>query len=336
MDQNKTILTGKGISIGYKKNNKTIEVAGPLSFDLKKGKLTCLLGPNGVGKSTLIRSIMGQIPCLAGEVLFREKPIQEHSAKSLARQMSVVLTDKITAGNLTVGQLVSLGRTPFTNWLGDLTTGDKKAITQAMEATKTLYLRDYLISEISDGQLQKVMIARALAQDGDLIILDEPTAHLDLINRYEIMHLLREITQQQNKTILVVTHDLDIAIDSADELWLMQCGEPLICGCPEDLILSGEINRLLPNQKLIFDPNSGKIRSTKVKKYPNVIGPEPYSSWLKQALSKNNIPLPQDYSIYIKTTPLQFKLQKGDQTLFSKDQIASLIEILKGLPQRKD
>ncbi|WP_186758415.1 ABC transporter ATP-binding protein [Echinicola salinicaeni] len=330
MKAESTILEGKLVSIGYTKSNSTNILAESLSFQLKKGKLTCLLGPNGVGKSTLVKTILGQIPSLSGDISFLNKNINHYPAKSLAQNISVVLTDKITGGNLTVQQLVSLGRTPFTNWLGKLTPEDNKIILDALKATKTYYLKDQFISEISDGQLQKVMIARALAQDGNLIILDEPTAHLDLVNRYEIMHLLRDITQEQGKSILIVTHDLDIAIETADELWIMQCGSPLLCGTPEDLILSGGINQLLPNEQLIYDPGLGKIRPTQISSYPNIQGPDHIKQWLKLALQKNHIQLPDDLKIEIKVSPLTFNLTKNQSTQVA-DNIEKTIQLIQQL-----
>ena len=322
------ILQGKEVSIGYKKRQAVHTVGHALSFDLKKGQLTCLLGPNGVGKSTLIKTIMGQIPSLSGTINFLGTNIKAHHPKNLAKKISVVLTDKVSAGNLTVQQLVSLGRTPFTNWLGKLTEEDQQIVEEALRSTKTYYLKDQLISEVSDGQLQKVMIARALAQDGELIILDEPTAHLDLINRYEIMHLLKEITEKREKTILVITHDLEIAIETADELWIMQCGEPLLFGAPEDLIISGKINQLIPSQQLTFDPNLGKIRPTNKMEYTTIAGPPNITHWLKLALEKNHIHLTDDISILALEDPSGFKVSGKD---FAKEfpNIHSLILFLK-------
>lgn len=270
MDKANYILEGKNVAIGYRKGKYPLKVSEHLDFQLSAGKLTCLLGPNGVGKSTLIKTLMGQLPPLAGDITFAGIPLHQQHPRQLAQKISVVLTDRITAGNLTVQQLVALGRTPFTNWLGKLSSEDQHIIKEALQATKTLYLKDQLISEISDGQLQKVMIARALAQDGQLIILDEPTAHLDLINRYETMHLLREITKRQGKSILVVTHDLEIAVETADHLWIMQCGEPLTTGTPEDLIISDKINLLTTGSGLAFDKNTGKIRLTSPRDLINI------------------------------------------------------------------
>ncbi|GAB3648910.1 ABC transporter ATP-binding protein [Echinicola sediminis] len=312
MENEANILQGKGISIGYRKGKSFHTVAEDLSFGLKKGKLTCLLGPNGVGKSTLIKTVMGQIPSLSGKIDFLGSDIKNHSTKFISKKISVVLTDKVSAGNLSVHQLVSLGRTPFTNWLGKLTDEDQNIVDKALRVTKTHYLKDQLISEVSDGQLQKVMIARALAQDGELIILDEPTAHLDLINRYEIMHLLREITERQGKSILVITHDLEIAIETADELWIMQCGEQLLVGPPEDLIINGDINRLIPGHQLTFDPELGKIRPFSSYQYKNIEGPSKISQWLKLALEKNHLELPESIKITASSSPALFKVQGPD------------------------
>ncbi|WP_200980254.1 ABC transporter ATP-binding protein [Echinicola sp. 20G] len=327
MVKDKHILTGQNVSIGYKKGKSFKKIGTSLTFELQKEKLTCLLGPNGVGKSTLIKTIMGQLPSLEGSINFGHLPVQEIDAKSLAKKISVVLTDRISPGNLSVEQLVSLGRTPFTNWIGKLTPEDKEMVVEAMKATKTYYLKDQLVSELSDGQLQKVMIARALAQDGDLIILDEPTAHLDLVNRYEIMHLLREVTQNKHKSILVITHDLDIAIETSDELWIMQCGDPLLCGTPEDLILSGKINKLLPSDELSFDSNTGKIRPKSFPLSPSIKGPQPITQWLNLALQKNSISLSEETSIHVTEAPLTFEISRPN-LIFKAKSIQEVIHFL--------
>ncbi len=293
-----TILSATELSLGYSKGVKTNVIAENISFSLEKGKLTCLLGPNGVGKSTLIKTIMGQIPALKNQVYLDKKPSISLSKKELSKRIAVVLTEKISSANLTVGQIVALGRIPHTGWLGSLSKSDQEKVAYAINATHINYIQERPLSELSDGQLQKVMIARALAQDGEILILDEPTAHLDLINRYEIMHLLRDIAIKENKAILVVTHDLDIAIDTADEFWLMQCGMPLVCGSPEDLILNGQINLLLPTTNLRFEKISGKVEETSRFVFPPIEGPEEAVKWVQSALRKNRIQL-NGYSVSI-------------------------------------
>ena len=286
-----------------------------------------MLGPNGVGKSTLLKAILGQNPPLDGELRFRDQPITDFDRETLSKKISVVLTDKITSGNLTVAQLVALGRIPHTGWLGRLQEEDRIKVEQAIQATKIGYLHDRRLSELSDGQLQKVMIARALAQDGDLLILDEPTAHLDLINRFEIMHLLKDIAHRQGKSVLVVTHDLEIAIETADQFWLMQCGFPLTAGMPEDLILSGKINRLLPDEQLSFDVKTGKIQARMADTDYAIEGPGEIVQWVKKALEKVVVER-RDFRIIVSKNPLNFRLEYNTDES-SHTSIATLIMELK-------
>lgn len=286
MDKQNTILTAENLSIGYLKGGKKKLVAENLGFQLEKGKLTCLLGPNGVGKSTLIKTIMGQIPALQGEILLQEKPLRKYKLQEISKRISVVLTEKISTGTLTVRQLVELGRIPHTGLLGRLHDHDKQIVEKAIKATNIQYLAESRLSELSDGQLQKTMIARALAQDGEILILDEPTAHLDLVNRLEIMHLLRKLAKSENKAILITTHDLEVAIETADVFWLMQCGMPLVSGMPEDLIIRHQMDILLPGKGLAFDPLSGKIVQLDQISSISVDGPEIPAKWIKAALAK--------------------------------------------------
>lgn len=321
------VLRGESLHLGYHTAGKTISVAENINFVLQRGKLTCLLGPNGVGKSTLIKTIMGQIPALGGNLYLLGRPIKSYTAKQLATQISVVLTDKISSGNLTVQQLVELGRIPHTGWLGRLSKPDQEKVEVAIQSTKVGYLKNKKLSELSDGQLQKTMIARALAQNGDLLILDEPTAHLDLINRFEIMHLLRNIALHSNKAVLVVTHDLDIAIETADEFWLMQCGFPLTIGTPEDLILNDQINILLPSSQLTFDKFAGKIQPLAVHSYPTIQGPEEWVKWVKLALLKRGINASTNCTIRKKENQISISNEHNSSIEIVND-IAELIEFL--------
>ncbi len=319
------VLRGENLHLGYHTAGKTISVAENINFGLQSGKLTCLLGPNGVGKSTLIKTVMGQIPSLAGNLFLHERPIKNYTAKQLATKISVVLTDKISSGNLTVQQLVELGRIPHTGWLGKLSKPDQEKVDLAIQRTKVGYLKDKKLSELSDGQLQKAMIARALAQDGELLILDEPTAHLDLINRFEIMHLLRDIALDSNKAVLVVTHDLEIAIETADEFWLMQCGFPLTTGTPEDLIVTDKINLLLPSTQLTFDKAAGKIQPLSIHSYPIIHGPEDWVKWVKLALRKRNIHASSNCIITKEANQITIS-NENNSTVTTVNNISELIE----------
>ncbi|TFV93060.1 ABC transporter ATP-binding protein [Algoriphagus kandeliae] len=318
----KQVLIGKNLSLGYEAGNQQKTILSNLDFELLSGQMTCLLGPNGVGKSTLIKAIMGKIEPFKGSIeLFGSAPTSYHR-DDLSKKLSVVLSEPIFPAQMTVKQLVALGRTPYLNWSGRLSDQDKNEVYKALEATKLEYLRKERLGELSDGQRQKAMIARALAQDCPLMVLDEPTSHLDLVNRYEVMQLLQDIAKTQEKAVLVVTHDLDIAIETGQQLWILNCGSPLISGTPEDLILQGEINQLLPSDKYFFDSNRGKVvmhhQTTKIE----IEGPDELVYWVEKALIKSGKHLPKD-SIRISENPFRIFCQGKEFT-----RISELIEIL--------
>ncbi|RZS96598.1 ABC transporter ATP-binding protein [Cecembia calidifontis] len=330
MDKQNSILKAESLSIGYHKAGRKKVVAENLNFHLEKGKLTCLLGPNGVGKSTLIKTIMGQIPAIQGNITLLEKPLREYSLHEISKKISVVLTEKVSTGSLTVRQLVELGRIPHTGWLGQLRQQDKEKVEKAIEATNIQYLSECHLSELSDGQLQKAMIARALAQDGEILILDEPTAHLDLVNRLEIMHLLKKLAKKAHKAILITTHDLEVAIETADVFWLMQCGIPLVIGIPEDLIIRNQMNVLLPGKGLAFDALSGKIIQKDQKNSVNIEGPQIPVIWIKAALAKKGFSKHlKDLHILVTEEPFAIQLIGNQQTKIFYS-IESLIDFLEG------
>jgi iron complex transport system ATP-binding protein len=326
-DQLKHIaLEGKGLTLGYLHEKSRKEVVQGLDFQLLKGELTCLLGPNGVGKSTLVKAIMGQIMPWRGELLLEDKPLSDYDPEELAKRVSVVLTDPVFPGNMTVGELVALGRTPYTGWTGSLSSQDREIVEQALQNTKIEDLRDERLSEISDGQRQKAMIARALAQDGQLMVLDEPTAHLDLVNRFEVMQLLRDIAAKKQKSVLVVTHDLDIAVETADRFWLMSGGSPLVTGKPEDLIISGQINLLLPSEKYQFSLERGKLEFDHPDLGLVIFGPKELAFWLKKALIKENVEN-LEAQIFINSSPFSITYKE-----LNFDTITDFVQHLKHTP----
>lgn len=298
----KATIVGRNLSLGYTKAKVKKEVLRGLDFELFSGEMTCLLGPNGVGKSTLVKAILGQLKPFDGKILLNEKQILSYTNAELAKELSVVLTEPFLPGNMTVGQLVAMGRIPHTGWTGKLADIDRQVIQNALSATKIEYLGNERLSEISDGQRQKALIARALAQDGKVMVLDEPTAHLDLVNRYEVMYLLREISKNQGKAILVVTHDLEIALETADRFWLLNCDAPLVSGLPEDLVISGKINQLLPGKNFRFSVEKGRIESKIEELKFDISGPGELAGWISKALGKAGITaLPE--AIEVSTNP---------------------------------
>ena len=251
------ILKTNSLTIGYK---QVLPIQQELNLSVSEGEMVCLIGPNGCGKSTLIRSIAGLQPCLAGEVYIGGKAISKQSNKDRALLISLVLTDRVEGGNLTVFDVVAMGRYPYTSWLGGLSEADKQLAWEALKQVRlTAFAKRYL-NELSDGERQRAMIAKACVQDTPLIILDEPTAHLDLPNRIEIMLLLRNLAKNNQKSILLSTHELDLALQTADTVWLMEQYKGITVGAPEDLVSNGAIQRLFANSSFSFDNLSGGFR----------------------------------------------------------------------------
>jgi len=256
--ENKIILQAAQISIGYSHNKEKNLVASGIDLTLRKGKLIALIGANGIGKSTLLRTITGIQKTILGTVLLNGSNIHELDALTLAQNLSVVLTEKLPPSNLTVFELIALGRQPYTNWIGKLTGADSVKINEAMELTQISHLAAKKHYEISDGQLQKVLIARALAQDTPLIILDEPTTHLDLLHKVALFRLLKKLTDETEKCILFSTHDIDMAIQLSDEMIIMT-PEAVLQDEPCNFISKGSFNTLFKDEHIVFDNEKGKF-----------------------------------------------------------------------------
>ena len=297
-------LTASNLSIGYRKKKEEKRVHENLQLELKKGTLLCLMGPNGAGKSTLLRTLAGIQAPLSGQVWITGKKLHQLSAVERARLISLVLTETISAGNMTVLELVALGRHPHTGWGGQLSATDKTKVSEALEDVGLQGLAGEKLYELSDGQRQKALIARALAQDGELIILDEPTAHLDLINRLQTMRLLRLLALRRQKAIVVATHELDLALQSADRLWLLgNKTEGLIAGVPEDLVLQGHLARTFSRSGFFFDAHNGQFREELHSCLPiQLKGEDPAYSWTRKALQRQGyeaVPEESERSVHI-------------------------------------
>jgi len=260
-EQNSKVLVAQSLTIGYpKRGGQAIKILSDLSLEVHAGQVVCILGPNGSGKSTLLRTAAGIQGSLGGNVQVLGHEVSTHNHKKMARLMSVVLTERIEVHNLSVYQLVSMGRYPHNDWLGRLSKEDRIIIERSIEQVNLNEFMHRDIDELSDGEQQRVMIAKALAQDTPLIILDEPTAHLDLPNRVEIMGLLRDLSIHTGKAILLSSHDLDLALQSSDWIWLIPKGGPIIQGMPEDLVLNGSFEAIFDTSKVSFDPSSGSFQ----------------------------------------------------------------------------
>lgn len=255
---NNNILSTSNLSIGYATKKGKNTIASDLNLSLEAGKLIALVGANGIGKSTLLRTLTGIQKPLDGKVYLNSKSIHDFDALDLAQNLSVVLTEKLPPSNLTVFELIALGRQPYTNWLGKLSPEDYQKINQAVVLTHIEHLLDKKYYEISDGQLQIVLIARALAQDTPLIILDEPTTHLDLPHKVSVFKLLKKLSQETDKCILFSTHDVDLAIQLSDEMIVMS-EENVVQDQPCNLITKGVFNSLFKDNAISFDGEKGKF-----------------------------------------------------------------------------
>lgn len=253
-----SILNTTNLSIGYKSKKATMTIAENLNLNFASGKLISLIGANGIGKSTLLRTITGIQQPLAGTVFLNDKNINTYKPLELAQNLSLVLTEKLPPSNLSVFELVALGRQPYTNWIGTLTQTDIEKVQEALELTQIEHLAQKKHFEISDGQLQKVLIARALAQDTLLIILDEPTTHLDLLHKVSLFKLLKKLTQETQKCILFSTHDIDLAIQLSNEMIIMT-PDLVVQDEPCNLISKGSFATLFKDEHIIFDAEKGKF-----------------------------------------------------------------------------
>jgi iron complex transport system ATP-binding protein len=255
------MLSAQHLSIGYPatSHRKGVRLYDDLSFDLGRGKLTCLLGPNGAGKSTLLKTLSAMEPPLSGKIFLHGKSLSEYSEAELSRQLGVVLTDKTSVGGLTVSQLVAMGRYPYTGFFGRLTKNDCTIVEKAMSDVGIGYKKQAYMAELSDGERQKVMIAKALAQECPVILLDEPTAFLDISSRIEMLQLLHQLAATQGKSILLSTHDIETALQFADNLWLLSHERGLECGATEDILFGDSMALFLERNNITFDRHTGSF-----------------------------------------------------------------------------
>jgi iron complex transport system ATP-binding protein len=249
----------KQLSVGYEQPGEApLEVLKNINFTAAPGEMVALIGSNGIGKSTLLRTLAAFQPWFAGDIQISGKGLKSLNPKEIARIMSFVSTENIRVPNLSVFDLVAYGRFPYTNWIGMLVNEDKSVVYEAIEKVGLGGFEHRSVMQISDGERQRAMIARALAQDTPVIILDEPTAYLDVSNKYEIFHLLQVLAVEKKKTVVLSTHDLNIALREVDKLWIVtENGN--YQGAPEDAVLQGWLNQMFRNEHVGFDEKEGEF-----------------------------------------------------------------------------
>jgi len=267
-ERHEDILDLVNLEIGFRSRGKSRHtVSGPLNTSLAHGELVALMGVNGSGKSTLLRTLSGLQNPLGGDVLIHGGKLQDHSARELAKKLSYVSTEVVRVQGMQVKQLVAMGRYPHTNWFGSMTDEDHEKVRHAMGLTSLQSMADKDMDELSDGERQRAMIARTLAQDTPVLMLDEPTAFLDLSHKFEVIRLLRILSHEHGRSILFSTHDIQVALREADKVWLLS-GNEILEGAPEDLVLSGALNDAMLDgdspADVGLDMESGEFRLNKV------------------------------------------------------------------------
>lgn len=298
----------KDLSIGYPGKSDIKLVASHINADINNGELTCLLGANGIGKSTLLRTLSAFQPKLAGEVIIRGKEINDYTDRELSTVVSVVLTEKCDVRNMTVTELIGLGRTPYTDFWGTLRNEDKQIVEHSIALVKIENLARRMMHTLSDGERQKVMIAKALAQETPVIFLDEPTAFLDFPSKVEMMQLLHQLSRQTGKTIFLSTHDLELALQIADKIWLMDNANGVTIGTPEDLSLNGSLSTFFAGKGIIFDFETGLFRvHNEYSISIRLVGSGPKYAMVCKALQRNGIFAGHDVQsdFYIETDDLK-------------------------------
>ena len=250
----------RDLGIGYTTKHGVITVAEGINGTICSRELTCLLGANGVGKSTLLRTLSAFQPKIQGEIMIGGRDLSDWTDKELSRLIGVVLTEKPDVRNMTVRELVSLGRSPYTGFWGTYSKEDLQIVDEAISLVGIDLLSRRMVHTLSDGERQKVMIAKALAQQTPVIYLDEPTAFLDYPSKVEVLQLLRRISREAGKTIFLSTHDVELALQLADVVWLMTRGERMAIGSPKTLAKHGDLGRFIEREGISFDPETLTIR----------------------------------------------------------------------------
>ena len=334
-----SILSAKDLTVGYRKGNSTSPVISGLNLSLSRGKLVALIGANGIGKSTLLRTLVGNQPPLEGEVSISGIRIGEISRKNLSLLLGIVNTERTQAGALTVREVVSLGRQPYTGFLGILSKNDKSIVEKAMQDAVILHKASSFLAELSDGERQKVMIAKALAQCTPIIILDEPTAFLDVASRMETMLLLHNLAHKQNKAVLLSSHDLSQSMMLADELWVVTNDQKIISGNTEDVVLSGAMDSIFASSIISFDLLQGDFCINLDSQYDIKLNcnDKILKKWIGNALKRNGYGISNDEACKNEITaisPNEITVSTAQGSI-KANSISDMIAIIKGKSTNK-
>ena len=330
-----TTICLRDLSIGYPDKHNTKRVAEHLNASIHSGELTCLLGTNGVGKSTLLRTLSAFQPPLGGTIDLLDRPLSAYDDRQLATVIGVVLTEKSDIRNMTVEELVGLGRSPYTGFWGTLKESDRRIVHEAIARVRIEPLTQRMVHTLSDGERQKVMIAKALAQETPIIFLDEPTAFLDFPSKVEVMQLLHNLTHTLQKTVFMSTHDLELALQIADKIWLMDRTNGIAIGAPEDLSLEGKLSSFFSRKGITYDTETGFFRiDNDYRREIHLHGHGSRYAMVRKALQRNGIRADRhvaDDSLHIDTTGSAgdpFVIHRADGSTQSATNIEALLSLI--------
>ena len=289
MKRNETIKV-IGLDTGYLDRKHTTVITRDINASLYSRELTCLLGPNGAGKSTLLKTLTAFLPPLKGDILIEGRPLNSYSESDLAKVIGVVLTERLNINNMSVYELVGMGRSPYTGFWGHMSDYDRRVVEESIALVGIEGLRGRMVQTLSDGERQKVMIAKALAQETPVIFLDEPTAFLDYPSKVEIMQLLQTLSREKDKTVFLSTHDLELALQIADKVWLLDKPHGVTIGTPEDLALKGEMTKYFHREGVTFDIDSGLFKiDHRLTDSIALEGRGPVANMVRKALARHGV-----------------------------------------------
>ena len=328
-------LRTTSLSVGYHTGpRRETVVLADLNLAIEPGELVCLVGPNGSGKSTLLRTIAGMQPPLSGTALLCGHDVTDLSPAERARRLAVVLTEQLDVGVMTAADMVALGRYPHTGWSGRLTTADWQQVAWALSATGAEAFAQRPVAELSDGERQRVLISRALAQQPLLLALDEAVAYVDVPRRVELVQILRNLARECGLAVLLTTHDLDLALRHADTLWLLEQGQPhnrLHAGGPEDLVLAGVVGRAFAGNEVTFDVARGVFVPTPaILARVWVAGDGLRAEWTRRAMEREGLAIEQTAAVTVEVGDAQW-LVRWPAGSSRHDSISSVVEHVRTL-----
>lgn len=327
----KKIIETHNLSIGYKQFGKgKKELFPPINVDLNEGDIVALAGPNGAGKTTLFKTFSATLEPLDGQIFLFGKELRSYSAAERAKLFSIVLTERPDDMFLKVFDVVALGRYPYLGMWARLKNTDYQTIEECLDVSGVLHLINRPFHSLSDGERQKVMISKALAQDTPIIFMDEPAAFLDYPSKIELMTLMLRLSREQGKTIMFSSHDLDILLRTADKLWIVANDKPLVWGVPEDIVLNGLIDDYFSRDGMKFDLQTAQFTSFQTTKCEVGINQQDVrSQWVARALTRKGFAVvePQKGIVNIDYSEDKYCIQKSDNQYFVES-IESLINLI--------